>query len=118
MTFHSADPMIMLYNPVEKLEKMAEAAGIPYIPNQILDIGLTILRNTRNFKQALGNWELQLLALKTWANFKPHFTQAQKQLKAVQCPSMQQAGYHHTNMLANQLCSDLETHNSEIMSII
>ena len=44
MVFNPADPMILLYNPVEKLEKMGEAAGIPYSPEQILDIGLTVLK--------------------------------------------------------------------------
>ena len=28
MLFHPADPMVLLYNQVEKLEKMATAAGI------------------------------------------------------------------------------------------
>ena len=50
MSFHPADPMILLYNPVEKLKSMAESAGIPYTPKQILDIGLTVLRNTRDFE--------------------------------------------------------------------
>ena len=41
--FNPADPMIILYNPIEKLCKMAEAANIAYTENQILDIGLTVI---------------------------------------------------------------------------
>ena len=43
MAFNQADPMIILYNPVEKLRKMAEAANIAYTENQNLDIGLTVI---------------------------------------------------------------------------
>ena len=42
-TFNPADPMIIQYNPIEKLHKMAEAANIAYTENQILDIGLTVI---------------------------------------------------------------------------
>ena len=59
MTFHPADPMILLYNPIEKLDKMGEAAGIPYSSEQLLDIGLTVIRNTRDFERALGDWEMK-----------------------------------------------------------
>ena len=47
--FNPADPMIILYNTIKKLRKMAESANIAYTENQILNIGLTVIRNTRNF---------------------------------------------------------------------
>ena len=89
MSFHPADPMILLYNPIEKLEKLALSAGIPYTPDQILDIGMTVLKNTRDFERALGDWAAKPAADKTWAHFKVHFTNAQKQLKAIWGPTMQ-----------------------------
>ena len=49
--------MILLFNPIEKLKKMAESAEIPYTTDQILDIALTVVCNTRDFKTALGDWE-------------------------------------------------------------
>ena len=57
MVVHPADPMILLFNQIEKLKKMAEAAEIAYTAEQILDIALTVIRNTRDFERALGNWE-------------------------------------------------------------
>ena len=33
-------------------------------------------------------------------------------------PTMQQAGYHHANHLAQQMRTDLDTRNTEMMSII
>ena len=52
MSYHPADPMILLFNPIEKLRKLAEAARIEYTNAQFLDIGLT-----RDFERALGDWE-------------------------------------------------------------
>ena len=118
MTFHPADPMILLYNPIEQLEKMAQSAQIPYTARQILDIALTVLRNTRDFERALGNWELKPQAQKTWSNFKTHFTAAQKQLKAIGGPTIQQAGYHKVNLLAQQFKDELATCDQEIMTIL
>ena len=116
MTFHPADPMILLYNPIEKLRTMAESASIPYTANQLLDMGLTVIRNTRDFEKALGEWELLPTNQKTWVKFKSHFTEAQKQLKAIRGPTMQQAGYHHANMLAEQLKSDMERRDNSSLS--
>ena len=72
MIFNPADPMILLFNPIEKLRKMAESAKITYTDNQVLDIGLTVIRNTRDFEKALGNWEVLPAARKTWTRFKKH----------------------------------------------
>ena len=72
--------MIILYNPIEKLRKMAEATNIAYTENQILDSGLTVIRNTRYFEKALGYWENLPKADKIWARFKTHFTVAQQQI--------------------------------------
>ena len=92
MSFHPADPLILLHNPIEKLKKMAEAAEIPYTTNQLLDIGLTVIRKTRDFEQALGNWELLPAADNTWYRLKSHFKDDQKQLREIRGPTMQQAG--------------------------
>ena len=118
MSFHPADPMILLYNPIEKIKIMAEAAGISYTKAQLLDMGLTVIRNTRDFENALGTWEALPARNKTWTKFKQHFTDAQKQLKAIRGPTMQQAGYHHANMLAQQLKTNLKRRDTKLFLII
>ena len=57
MTFQPSDPMVLIYNPIKKLRKLATAASIEYTEAQIIDIGLTVIRNTRDFKTALGEWD-------------------------------------------------------------
>ena len=41
MTFHPADPMVLLYNRIDKLKTMAKSADISYTEAQLLDMGLT-----------------------------------------------------------------------------
>ena len=43
MTLYPADPMVLLFNPIKKLYKMAESAETPYTIDQVLNIGLTII---------------------------------------------------------------------------
>ena len=118
MTFHPADPMIMLYNPVEQLCKMAKSAGIDYSEQQILDLALTVIQNTRDFERALGEWAAKPAEDKTWDNFKHHFILAQKQLKEIRGPTMQQAGYHQVNLLASKLREDLANQNNKPMTLL
>ena len=69
MSFHTADPVILLYKPIEKLKTMGKAADIAYTKQQLLDIGLTIIQNTRDFEKALGKWEALATRAKTWDKF-------------------------------------------------
>ena len=118
MIFHPADQMILLYNPIDKLIKMAVAAEILYTDKQVLDIGLTVIRNTRDFEKDLGNWESLAAARKDWQTFQTHFKDAQKQLKAIRGPTMQQAGYHHANHLAQQLRTDIQQRDNNLLLFI
>ena len=118
MQFNPADPMILLFNPINKLVKMGISAEIEYTENQLLDIGLTVIRNTRDFKKALGEWEALATTAKTWITFKSHFKTAQQHLKAIRGPTMQQAGYHNASHLAQTMRSDIERRDEERMSML
>ena len=116
MNFHPADPMIMLCNPIEKLQRLAQAAKMTHSENQLLNLGLTVARNTRDFERALETWEDKPAIEKTWNNFKTHFKEAQKRLKAIRGPTMQQAGCHHANVLANAMKEETKVNNEEVLS--
>ena len=49
MSFHPADPLILLHNPIKKLNKLTNAASILYTRDQLLNIGLTVICNNRDF---------------------------------------------------------------------
>ena len=67
---------------------------------------------------ALGDWEALPPIRKTWENFKTHFKNAQKQLCAICGPTMQQSGYHHANHLAQQLKTDIQQRDSNLLTYI
>ena len=118
MTFHPADPLIMLYGPIEKLRKLAIAACISYTSEQVLDVGLTVIKNTRDFEHVLMDWQAKPLIDKNWAAFKLYFTTAQKLLKDIRSPTMQQADYHHENMMATQLQDNIIARNDEVVTML
>ena len=69
ISFNPADPMVTIFRPVEQLQKKAVSAGIKYSPEQLLEFGLSIIRNTRDFEKALGDWSKKIPTDKTWTNF-------------------------------------------------
>ena len=73
-----------------------------------MEKGLQLIHNTSDFKHALTQWEEKNPADKTWANFKTHFHDYQLKLKKVRGPTMQQAGYHHANVLASRISQDID----------
>ena len=117
-SFNPSDPMVLLYRPIEQLQKLATDAGIPYSEAQKLEFGLTLIRSTRDFETGLMNWNAKPSLDKTWENFKLHFKDAQTELKAIRGPTMQQAGYHHANMLATQLRTTMDNQSSQMLAMI
>ena len=57
MIWLPSDPIILLTNPLEDLNKLVHQAGVPYTLAQILEKALSIIRATRDFELALTAWE-------------------------------------------------------------
>ena len=108
LIWQPSDPMVILTRPLEQLQKLAVQAGMPCTDNQILQKGLQLIRNTNDFEYALTQWEDKTESDKTWENFKNHFHEHQLKLKSTRGPTMQQAGYHHANVLALKVSQDIE----------
>ena len=48
ITFNPAEPMVLIYRSIEKLQKLAITASIPYTEAQILKFVLTLIRSTKD----------------------------------------------------------------------
>ena len=59
------------------LQKKAIEAHIPYSEAQLLELVFSLIRNTRNFEKALGEWNTKDAGNNIWDNFKSHFRAAQ-----------------------------------------
>ena len=42
--------MVLIYHPIEQLQKLATDANIPYSDAQSLEFGITLIRRTREFE--------------------------------------------------------------------
>ena len=56
ITWQRNDPFVLLTRPIETLQKLATQAGIPFSNEQLLDKGIQIIKNTRDYEVALTAW--------------------------------------------------------------
>ena len=52
--FAPADPLVLIWNPIEKLKKLAIQANLPYTPQQLIDLAMQLIKNTHDFELAIG----------------------------------------------------------------
>ena len=57
MSWQPTDPIVLLTCLLEQLQKLAIQAGIPCTDSQILEKGLSLVREKRDFEYALDQWE-------------------------------------------------------------
>ena len=61
-TYNVTDPLTTVFDLVEDLQLIAEAAGTPYTELQLVNFGLDIIRNTGDFKDGLMTWNRRAAA--------------------------------------------------------
>ena len=118
ISFNPADHMVLLYRPIEQLQKLTTSAKILYSLAQQLELGITLIRGTRDFENGLSDWNSKPEPEKTWASFKTYFKDAQIELKNIRGLTLQQAGYYHANMLAEQIHTTIDNQGTEILAIL
>ena len=116
--FTPSEPLVLVWNPIAELKKLAIQANIPYTEQQLLEFALQIIRNTHDYENALGDWHTKPLPEKTWENLKTHFAKAQEALKASRGPTMAQAGFHQMNMVANDMRDEFTLTKNELANLL
>ena len=53
ITWQLQDPAVLLKRPIKNLQELVREAGIPYSDMQLLQKGLAIIFNTRDFEYVL-----------------------------------------------------------------
>ena len=117
--FDIQQPLILLYNEVEELVELANAAHRPFTATQVVDLGVKLIRNMCDFKTGLTNWFARPTAEHTWANFKLHFDDAYKALSKVRGKTMRNTIFQNqansvTAAVVNQIKEDNELVRKEI----
>ena len=111
MTFLVTDPLTKLYTPIEEIQELGKAAKLAYTPEQLIKIGLTVLKRTSAYDTALNDWYKKPATAQTWVNFKTHFQAAQKLLKKIRGQTLGQT------QLANALTEEVRTVCEELNSL-
>ena len=109
------EPLVTIYNEIEELEHFGVAVINPYSQSQIVNYGLTIIKNTNNFETGIRTWITRPLTKHMWPNFKTHFEEAHCVLMAVRGMTMRSSAYHHSNILASQVLSEVKNVHDNIL---
>ena len=83
MTYDVSFPPDTVYECIEDLMDMSEAANAPFTERQCVNLGYNIFNRTGRFELDLRSWLQRPLIQQTWINFKQHFTTAHKQMKKI-----------------------------------
>ena len=100
MKFTIQDQLPTLYTAIEDLAELGRAARNPFTPEQLVDIALTVLKNTGDFQQAILEWYQLPLVDQTYPRLKTHFNRHRRLLKKSRGASMQAAGFHSANQIS------------------
>ena len=116
--YNLQEPLVTLYDQVEDLQKLGDAANMPYTTRQIVNFGVQLIRNTHDFQDGLKTWFGKNDRDKTWMNFKLHFEEEHDRLKLIRGLTMQHAGYHHANFIASQVMNEVQDVKSSVIELL
>ena len=112
------DPSLCIFNLIEGLKSVANAAGVPKTEAQLINYGLNILRNTGEFENGLIACEALAPAEKTWSNFKNNYTDAHTALINVRGNSMRGSSLHQANATIEALSTEITAIRNDLMNSI
>jgi hypothetical protein len=116
--YNLQEPLVSLFDQVEDLKKLGDAAQMPYTELQITNFGVQLIRNTHDFLDGLKNWYDLPQDQKSWANFKLHFEEEYDKLKLIRGESMEHAGFHQANFIASQLKDEVQSVQHNVLQLL
>ncbi len=96
--YDTALPIEALFEQIAKAIDLVDAAGAPYMPEQILNNAYVLMFQTGVYSEACKEWRRRPPVQKTWPLFQDHFAVAHEDLHKAQATT-QSAGYHEANTL-------------------
>ena len=70
MEYQLNESIDVIFTAVEDLQELAELAGRPFTPQQIVDIGYLIVLKHRIFRSDIRKWLRRVAVDQTWPEFK------------------------------------------------
>jgi hypothetical protein len=95
-------PVESLFKKIQDCADYSEAGGVLIGHPRQINVGYAKLFATGHFMSACRKWNEHPLAEKTWAQFKAHFSAANRQHKQMQGEYSATAGHHSANAAVGQ----------------
>ena len=111
------DPPVTMFNKIEDLANLAEAAGMPKTDAQIVNYGINLIKKTNNFEQALLTWYNLPVLNQTYQQFKKHFAEAQRELRKIRGPKLRDTKFLQANQVS-ELKADFQKLKDEVVSSV
>lgn len=102
------EPLSTVYDLIDDLELMDDAAATPYTPVQLVAYGLEILRNCQEFQEGIKTWNRRAPAMRTWVHFMTHFDKEYQDLLKLRGPTMRSSNLHSANALMEQVKENVD----------
>ena len=106
-----------MFNKIEDLVSLADAAGMPKTAAQVVNYGIGIIKKTNDFEKALIEWYNLPIHNQTWTQFKQHFTDAQNELRKIRGPKLRDTQFHQANQVS-ELKADFAKLKDELISSV
>ena len=103
------DPLVKVFDEVEELQHLGNAAQDPYSEAQLIKFALQIIKNTHDFETGIRTWIDLPRIEKKWAKFKTHFEAAHRSLREIRGTTMRSSSFNQINMILAEVHSVKES---------
>ena len=70
--FDISEPLVLMFNEIDEMQDMATAAENEFSDQQIVNLGIHLIKNTGDFEKGITEW-YESTTTKNWKSFKSHF---------------------------------------------
>jgi hypothetical protein len=93
--YDHSKPILQMFMQISEYNLMADHAHSAETPQQMLNLGLSIITKSNIFASDIRKWHSRPDAEKTWRNFQTHFKEAQQAIRQSQLTiTTDSLGYH------------------------
>ena len=93
-----------------------DAANLQKSEQQVIGIGLDIVRRTGDFEKGLIGWLARPAVGHTWPNFKQHFNAAYRELKRIRGLAMRSTAFHQAHQVAADLTKNFHQMRDDVIA--
>ena len=116
--FDVSEPLVIMYNEVDELKDLAEAAKNPFSDSQLVNIGLNLIKNTGDYKKGLIEW-YEKTTDTDWVHFEKHFETAQDNLRKVRGPTMKSGALQkQANAISQLVMANMQNERNQYLNAV